>query len=93
MQENLKKNIENMIKRGTSIVSFTYDGKRRNAVIGIKRAMQGTPKWGFQTSRAIRNYRNEDYLVCQMNNDGPFYPIKTFKISKISNPSRNLLAV
>lgn len=87
-EKQLKINIEALLKKGTVICSFRFkdEPNRRNGVIGLNRAISGKPRWGVQTSRSLRYYRGDYYLVFQENNK-PFRPIKTIKLSDISDPS------
>lgn len=74
--------------RGARIVSFFYDGKPRNAVVGYKGENMGHRVWGTHVSRSIVSHRGKLYLTAKTNNekdspDGHAY--KAFALDKIEN--------
>jgi hypothetical protein len=84
--KNLEQSILNILRRGTKIVSFDYNGKARNVLIGAKEIeKQGT--WGEQLNRAIRVHGGVKYLVARVQNEGPTPTIKAFQLDLIENPS------
>jgi len=87
----LRQSIDNILKTGTKIVSFNYDGINRNVLVGSLEASTGDPVWGEQINRAIRVHKGKEYLVALCNNDQDNgigdRPIKAFELSKISSPS------
>lgn len=76
--------LNRILARGTRIVSFDYDGKARNVLVGSKRAAEGTPVWGSNLNRAIREHGGQRYLLAIDNNDD--HTIKTFALDKIERP-------
>jgi len=79
------KTLNKMLDKGTKIVSFDYDGERRNVLVGANGAILGQPTWGKQINRALRIHRGSTYLVGIDNNDQHIF--KTFNVNKIVNPS------
>jgi hypothetical protein len=78
-----------ILRRGTRIVSFDYDGQRRNVLVGSCGAM-ATPRWGRAQNRAIRTHGDRTYLVGLVANEGQARNerrFKTFNVEKIRNPS------
>lgn len=84
MNTNIEKAIESILKGGTRIVSFDYDGKRRNVLIGANEIEAQGP-WGEQLNRAIRVNKGRKFLVARVQNDP--VQIKAFALDKILNPS------
>jgi hypothetical protein len=83
---NLKKTIESIVDaKGAAIVSFEYNGKKRNGVIGYKPF--GVRKWGEHTSAAIVTNNGEDFVTVKTNNEATpsGHAFKSFKLSEISN--------
>lgn len=77
--------IEKILKLGTRCVSFDYNDKRRNVLVGASEiANQGV--WGNQLNRAIRMHNGQAYLVGIVNNDNESH-VKCFNLKHISNPS------
>jgi len=82
---NIEQAIKKILDGGTKIVSFTYDGKARNVLIGANACgTQGV--WGEQINRAVRKYNGKKYLVARVMNDKDSC-IKCFNLDKIFNPS------
>ena len=82
---NIEQKIKEILARGTRIVSFDYNGKRRNVLVGDKgAAFQG--QWGVQKDRAIRENGSRKYLIARPMNDNTA-PFKAFALDKIENPS------
>lgn len=81
----LRKSIETAISKGTRIVSFDYDNKTRNVLVGSNEAISGTPVWGKQINRAVRIHNGKEYLIAKCNNENGQHPIKAFELSKIQN--------
>lgn len=81
---NIENAINNILKAGTKIVSFDYDGKRRNVLIGAKEVENQGP-WGVQLNRAIRENKGRKFLVARVQNEGA-ETIKAFALDKIENP-------
>lgn len=77
--------VSKLLNYGTRIVSFDYDGKRRNVLIGSSASMK-PPVWGHVENPAIRSHSGRKYLVGLVNNEGS-RKFKTFNLSKIRNPS------
>jgi hypothetical protein len=83
----LKEKIAQIISKGAAIVSFDYNGKRRNALIGYKPF--GERKWGHHVTKSIvaNAATGEEFITAKTNNedtpDGHAY--KTFRLSGISN--------
>lgn len=82
---NIEQKINEILARGTRIVAFDYSNKRRNILVGSNSAIEGSPIWGEQISRGIREYRGKRYLVGIDNNDSRQF--KVFELAKIENPS------
>ena len=82
----IEKAVNKILNSGTKIVSFDYDGKRRNALIGSSASLQ-PPVWGHVENRAIRSHGGRKYLVALVNNESDGRRFKTFNISKIKNAS------
>ena len=81
---NIEAKINEILARGTRIVSFTYDNKRRNVLVGDKgAAFQGV--WGRQMNRAIRVNGSRKFLIARPMNDDTA-PFKAFALDKIENP-------
>ena len=83
----LRQSIEKVLEKGTRIMSFDYDGKRRNVLVGSTHIELGSPIWGEQVNRAIRTHKGKEFLIAECNNEGANRPIKAFELSKISAPS------
>lgn len=80
--------IEKALRRGTKIVSFLYDSKVRNVVIGVNDAIRGAPAWGIQENRAIRVSKSgREYMVGLVRNEDNPRQIKAFALDKIQNLS------
>lgn len=84
--KTIAKGLEKIMSKGTRIVSFDYDGERRNVLVGANGTMLGHPTWGEQLNRAVRFHKGTLYLVGLVNNEGP-RGYKTFKFAKIRNAS------
>jgi len=85
MSNEIENKINQILKRGTRVVSFDYHGKRRNVLVGASQiANDGV--WGVQENRAIRKHNGKSYLVGIVNNDHAA-TVKCFALDKISNPS------
>lgn len=85
MKTQIEQAIDKILASGTRCASFTYNGKRRNVLIGAKVIQEGTPLWGVQVNRAIREHNGKRYLVAKVQNDESA-TIKCFELSKIENP-------
>ena len=85
VKRNMNKAVNDILAFGTKIVSFDYDGKRRNVLIGSNIGSR-IPPWGKVESRAVRVHGGRKYLVGIVNNEGKRIP-KTFAMDKIQNPS------
>ena len=73
---------DKIVKRGTGIRSFVYDGKTRNVVIGPHSCRNN--RWGkVVVDRAVVEKRGKFYLIAQDHNDGD--QIKTFSVDKIKD--------
>lgn len=78
--------IDVILAQGTQIVSFDYDGKRRNVLVGSNEGLK-KPAWGRVVNRAMRQQGNKNYLVGRVQNEGEGKVYKTFSFAKIRNPS------
>lgn len=78
--------IEKALRRGTVAISFLYNGKARNAMLGCGCITEGNPVFGKQINRAIRLHNGREYLVLKTNNEDTAdgHAIKTFALDKIS---------
>jgi hypothetical protein len=96
-KENMKTSIEiaieAILRKGTRIASFTYDGERRNVLIGASEIANQGP-WGVQENRAIRRHNGKTFLVARVHNEGGVrlpsggvLRIKAFDLAKIQSPS------
>ena len=88
MKKSIRQLIEGVLPLGTRIVSFEYNGKARNVVVGVNAAIQGDPTWGTQVNRAIRKSDSgREYLVGLVRNEENPQQIKAFALDKIKNLS------
>lgn len=94
MNNTLKETIEKIVaSKGAAIVSFDYNGKKRNGVIGFSSEKKGLgPRvWGSHVSSAIVEHNGKLYLSMQTNNEETptGHAFKAFDLSKIENFSHN----
>lgn len=82
---NIEQKINEILRKGTRFVSFKYNDKVRNVLVGDKGAAFQGP-WGFQRDRAIRENGARKYLIARPMNDDSA-PFKAFALDKIENPS------
>lgn len=80
--ELLRNRIEQIVAKGAAIVSFDYNNKRRNAVIGYRPF--GERKWGHHVSKSIVANNGETFLTARMNNDSES-TYKSFLLAGITN--------
>lgn len=85
MAKSINSAVNSILAFGTKIVSFDYEGKRRNVLIGSKVGLKNPP-WGHVENRAMRSHNGRKYLVGLVNNEGR-RTFKTFNVDKIKNPS------
>jgi hypothetical protein len=85
MVKTIENRINDILAFGTKIVSFDYDGKRRNVLVGSKVGLD-SPRWGHVVSRGVRRHGNRHYIVGLVNNEGQ-RNYKTFAVDKVLNPS------
>jgi len=86
----LKNKIEQIVSKGAAIVSFDYNDKRRNGVIGYKPF--GDRKWGNHVSKSIvASSSGELFLTVRTNNEseGDGHAYKSFRLSGIKNFRHN----
>ena len=86
----LKNKIEQIVAKGAAIVSFDYNDKRRNGVIGYKPF--GDRKWGNHVSKSIvESSSGELFLTVRTNNEseGDGHAYKSFRLSGITNFRHN----
>lgn len=84
--QTLKNKIEQIVAKGAAIVSFDYNDKRRNGVIGYKPF--GERQWGNHVSKSIVESKNgELFLTVRTNNEseGDGHAYKSFRLSGITN--------
>ena len=94
MNNELKNTIEKIVAtKGAAIVSFDYNGKKRNGVIGFSSEKKGLgPRvWGTHLSSAIVEHNGKLFLSMQTNNEETptGHAFKAFDLSKIENFSHN----
>ena len=75
--------IQNLLSRGTAIVSFDYNGSSRNVVVGANASAGGNRVWGTKSKRAIIEHKGKRYLSARVNNDNGY--VKAFALDKIKN--------
>jgi len=80
----IEEKVERIVRGGTKIVSFTYEGERRNVLVGSAIA-DGKPIWGKQKNRGIRKLGGRTFLCGLDNLDGRRF--KVFSAAKIRNLS------
>ena len=88
--QTLKNKIEQIVAKGAAIVSFDYNDKRRNGVIGYKPF--GDRKWGNHVSKSIvESSSGELFLTVRTNNEaeGDGHAYKSFRLSGIKNFRHN----
>ncbi len=90
MNNELKNTIEKIVaSKGAAIVSFDYNGKKRNGVIGFSSEKKGLgPRvWGEHLSSAIVEHNGKLFLSMQTNNEETptGHAFKSFDLSKIEN--------
>jgi hypothetical protein len=90
MNNTLKETIEKIVAtKGAAIVSFDYNGKKRNGVIGFSSEKKGLgPRvWGSHVSSAIVEHNGKLFLSMQTNNEETptGHAFKAFDLSKIEN--------
>ncbi len=90
MNNELKNTIEKIVAtKGAAIVSFDYNGKKRNGVIGFSSEKKGLgPRvWGEHLSSAIVEHNGKLFLSMQTNNEETptGHAFKSFDLSKIEN--------
>ena len=81
---NIRLKTEKILKNGTRIVSFRYDGKLRNVLLGSYRADYYTP-WGTALNEMLTEHNGKLFIAGVDNNDGRI--VKVFDVAKIENPS------
>jgi len=70
-------------RKGTRVVSFNYNGKTRNAIVGAK-LPNGGPSWAEkEITRSLHYLDGNTYLVPRMMNDT--HTFKAFNVKKIKN--------
>lgn len=85
---NTEQAINSILPKGTRIVSFDYNRRAHNVLVGANDAIAGSPAWGTQINRAFRVSRSgRKYLVGLVRNEGKGRVIKTFALENISNLS------
>ena len=89
MSKNRKsKSIESVTEaiasKGTRIVSFDYDGKSRNVLLGAM-AADDYPAYGQKVNPILTVHQGKKYIAGVDNNDGR--QVKVFSVDKIRNPS------
>jgi len=94
MNNELKNTIEKIIaSKGAAIVSFDYNGKKRNGLIGFdsKKKGLGSRAWGQHLSSAIVEHDGKLFLSVQTNNEETEtgHAFKSFDLSKIQNFCHN----
>jgi hypothetical protein len=94
MNNELKNTIEKIIaSKGAAIVSFDYNGKKRNGLIGFdsKKKGLGSRVWGQHLSSAIVEHDGKLFLSVQTNNEETEsgHAFKSFDLSKIENFCHN----
>ena len=94
MNNELKNTIEKIVaSKGAAIVSFDYNGKKRNGVIGFSSEKKGLgPRvWGSHVSSAIVEHNGKLFLSMQTNNEETptGHAFKAFDLSKIENFCHN----
>jgi hypothetical protein len=87
MKSNMEIALEKIVASGTKIVSFKYNDRVRNVLVGSNLAGTGVPTWGHQANRALRVHDGKTYLVGLCMNEGRAGVVKTFALDKIQNPS------
>lgn len=80
----IERKAEKIVAFGTKIVSFKYEGKPRNVLVGSRKA-DGIPIWGRQVNRAIRKNGERTFLTGLDNLDGRQF--KVFAAAKIRSLS------
>ena len=90
MNNTLKETIEKIVaSKGAAIVSFDYNGKKRNGLIGFSSEKKGLgPRvWGTHLSSAIVEHNGKLFLSMQTNNEETptGHAFKSFDLSKIEN--------
>lgn len=83
---NLTKNISNLLSRGTTVVAFSYNDKRRNVIIGANIASATKAPWGRAVNKALVMHKGEFYLFGRVMNDRQS-KVKCFKVSEMYAPS------
>jgi len=86
MKHKITKTIDQILKRGTRVVSFKYHGVPRNVLIGAESTLD-FPNWGRTLNTAIREHSGKRYLVGVEANLPYGREIRIFSLSKIRCPS------
>jgi hypothetical protein len=94
MNNELKEIVEKILSaKGAAIVSFDYNGKKRNGLIGFnsKKKGLGPRVWGKHLSSAIVERNGKLFLSVQTNNEETEsgHAFKSFELSKIENFCHN----
>ena len=81
---DLKEKIANAETRGSAIIGFDYDGKRRNVQINTRKVGDlANMGWGERYSKSVVDHNGESYVVGIDQTDK--YQIKTFNLEKVYN--------